>query len=33
MRPEDKDLRKYRDWLESTGGQGTGLQRHRTMQA
>ena len=30
--PEDKDLRRYRDWLEQTGGLGTGLSRHRTMQ-
>lgn len=31
VRPEDKDLRRYREWLESTGGLGTGLTRHRTM--
>jgi hypothetical protein len=29
--PDDKDLRRYRDWLEATGGLGTGLSRHRTM--
>ena len=33
MQPEDKDLRKYREWLEQTGGLGTGLTRHRTMHA
>ena len=33
MQPEDKDLRRYRNWLEQTGGLGTGLSRHRTMQA
>lgn len=31
VQPEDKDLRRYREWLESTGGLGTGLSRHRTM--
>jgi methyl-CpG-binding domain protein 4 len=25
--PEDKDLKRYRDWLESTGGLGSGLTR------
>jgi hypothetical protein len=29
--PDDKDLKKYRQWLEETNGQGTGLERHRTM--
>ena len=24
-KPEDKDLARYRDWLEATGGLGTGL--------
>lgn len=33
VQPEDKDLRKYRDWLERTGGQGTGLSRHTSMDA
>lgn len=31
VQPEDKDLRRYRDWLQSTDGLGTGLSRHRTM--
>ena len=30
VQPEDKDLLKYKDWLESTGGLGTGLTRHVT---
>lgn len=25
--PADKDLRRYRDWLQQTGGEGAGLQR------
>lgn len=25
--PEDKDLKRYRDWLVATGGEGAGLQR------
>ena len=25
--PADKDLLKYRQWLESTGGEGSGLTR------
>ncbi|GAB4822354.1 hypothetical protein N2152v2_009400 [Parachlorella kessleri] len=29
--PEDKDLLKYRQWLESTQGLGSGLTRHRTV--
>lgn len=31
MQPDDKDLKKYQNWLEQTGGLGTGLTRHRTM--
>ncbi|KAL4427718.1 hypothetical protein ABPG75_001807 [Micractinium tetrahymenae] len=31
VQPDDKDLKRYRDWLEQTGGLGTGLTRHRTM--
>ncbi|GIM08127.1 hypothetical protein Vretimale_12169, partial [Volvox reticuliferus] len=27
VQPEDKDLRRYLDWLESTGGEGSGLER------
>ncbi|KAG2487459.1 hypothetical protein HYH03_013882 [Edaphochlamys debaryana] len=27
VQPSDKDLRRYRDWLEATGGQGSGLER------
>lgn len=33
VQPEDKDLRRYRDWLEQHQGLGTGLTRHRTMPA
>ncbi|KAI3429502.1 hypothetical protein D9Q98_005591 [Chlorella vulgaris] len=29
--PDDKDLKRYRQWLEQSGGLGTGLTRHRTM--
>ncbi|KAL4444605.1 hypothetical protein ABPG77_002422 [Micractinium sp. CCAP 211/92] len=31
VQPDDKDLKKYQNWLEQTGGLGTGLTRHRTM--
>ncbi|GLC61884.1 hypothetical protein PLESTB_001814400 [Pleodorina starrii] len=27
VQPEDKDLRRYRDWLQATGGEGSGLDR------
>lgn len=27
VEPDDKDLRRYRDWLAGTGGAGAGLQR------
>ncbi|KXZ46327.1 hypothetical protein GPECTOR_45g97 [Gonium pectorale] len=29
VQPADKDLRRYRDWLESTGGEGSGLEREK----
>lgn len=32
VQPEDKDLRRYVEWLEQTGGLGSGLMRHRTEQ-
>ncbi|PSC75056.1 methyl-binding domain 4 [Micractinium conductrix] len=31
VQPDDKDLKRYHEWLESTGGLGTGLTRHRTV--
>lgn len=31
--PEDKDLARYKAWLEGTGGLGSGLQRHFTAPA
>lgn len=31
VQPEDKDLRRYREWLEQTEGLGSGLTRHRTV--
>ena len=30
---EDKDLLRYKEWLEGTGGLGSGLTRHRTVEA
>lgn len=27
VEPTDKDLLKYQQWLQSTGGEGTGLER------
>lgn len=27
VHPEDKDLLKYKQWMQSTGGQGSGLSR------